>query len=68
MTAAWIVGAIVVYVAGCAFAAGRTDGIRDGAEGLADEAVIFGWPVYVTFWLLSRPFVWIYKLGRRSSS
>ena len=63
-----VLPALVVYFAGCCFMAGRIDGIRDGAEGIADEFRVLGWPVFFAGWIVSRPFIWMHKLGRRSSN
>jgi hypothetical protein len=63
-----ILPALFVYIAGCCFVAGRIDGIRDGAEGIGDELRVFFWPIVLVGWIVSRPFVWMHKLGRRSSS
>ncbi|MCU9931136.1 hypothetical protein OFL77_27780, partial [Escherichia coli] len=59
-----VLPAIVIYIAGCCFVAGRIDGIRDSAEGLVDEFKVFCWPIMLIGWIVSRPFVWMHKLGR----
>lgn len=53
------------YILGCAVTSGITNGVRDGAEGIADEFKIVCWPLFAVCYIPFKMISLSYKFGKK---